>query len=116
MGRHGQGNARETHFPGSMGCAGVQMDGWPRQRALRSNSWTGTGARRTQSRCGGWKEQDHIVALVDVRRAYFSAELLPTTLVELFDYVTWIPGQDAAGDCGVACTGRGRLQGRGNVK
>ena len=29
--------------------------------------------------------------------------------------MTWTPGEDAPGDCGDACTGRDRLQGRGRV-
>ena len=58
------------------------------------------------------KNKDRIVAVVDVSRAYFYAEPLPKTFVELPDRC----GQDAAGDCGAACTGRDRLDGLGNVK
>ena len=32
------------------------------------------------------KSKDHVVAVVDVRRAYFYAEPLPKTFVELLDY------------------------------
>ena len=32
------------------------------------------------------KSKDHVVAVVDVRRAYFQAEPLPKTFVELPDY------------------------------
>ena len=44
----GQRNTRETKCPGSMGCTG---------RALRSDSWTGSDEKCSQSCCGGWKEQ-----------------------------------------------------------
>ena len=39
------------------------------------------------------RNKGHVVAVVDVRRAYFYAEPLPKTFVELPDY-----GQDAAED------------------
>ena len=62
------------------------------------------------------RNKDHIVAVVDVRRACFYAEPLPKTFVELPDHCDLDTRHDAAGDCGAACTGRDRLEGLGNVK
>ena len=47
------------------------------------------------------------MAVVDVRRAYFYAEALPKTFVELPDYYDLDTRTRCCGD---------RLQGRGNVK
>ena len=56
MGCHEQRNNRQTKRLGSMG-RNRSANGRPRLRALRSNSWTGSGEVCTQSHCGDWKER-----------------------------------------------------------
>ena len=75
-----------------MGCAGVQMDG-----CLDSELHTPThGLELVEGllshAAAAAENNDHIVAVVDVRRASTAA--------------TWTPGPNAAGDCGTACSGR----------
>ena len=59
------------------------------------------------------RNKDHIVAVVDVRRAYFTQSLSRRPSSSYLIATTWTPEQDAAGNSGVACTGRDRLH---NVK
>ena len=59
------------------------------------------------------KSSDNVAAVVDVRRAYFYAELLPKTFFELTTLTSTL-GQDAAGDWDGACTEQDKLEGRGN--
>ena len=68
------------------------------------------------SRAAAGRSTDHMEAVVDVRRAHNYAEPLPKTFVELLDCYDQDTQTNAAGDCGVACAGRDRLQGRGNMK
>ena len=77
MGSHEQRNARETKRPGSMGCTGVQMDGTAPTVSvtLKLVDWNHAAA--------AGRNNDHVVAVVDVRHAHFYAKPLPKTFVEL---------------------------------
>ena len=60
------------------------MGGRPRVRAKRSKSWTETGGKEDHAAAAG-RNEGHVGPVVDVRRAYFHAEPLPKTFVELAD-------------------------------
>ena len=62
------------------------------------------------------RNKDHIVTVADVRRAHLTQSLSRRRSSTCLSTTTSTPGLDAAGDGSVACGGRDRLQGRGNVK
>ena len=111
MGCHEQRNARETECPGSMGC--THEDGPDCEHHAPTPGLDLVKGVLSHAAAAG-RNNDHIVAVVDVRRAYFYAEPLPKTFVELPDYCDL--------DTRTRCCGRlrrclyGTRQGRGNVK
>ena len=62
------------------------------------------------------RDKDHVVAVVDIRCAYVHAEPLPKTFVELPHYYDLDTLTRCCGRVRRVCTGRDRMQGRGNVK
>ena len=112
-----KGNTRETKCPGSMGLH------------RSANGWTGLtvsiyaptpgldlvkGVLSHAAAAG--KSKDHVVAVVDVRRAYFYAEPLPQTFVELLDYFDFDTRTRCCGRLRRCLYGQDKLQGRGNVR
>ena len=86
MGCHEQRNTGETKSPGSTGCTGVQrMDGRDCEHYVPPPGLDLVKGVLSHAAAAG-KSKDHVVAVVDVRRAYFFAEPLPRTFVELPDY------------------------------
>ena len=60
------------------------------------------------------KSKDNVAAVVDVRRAFFNAEPLPKTFVELPDHLD-IDTRTRCCEIGnSACTEQDKLEGRGN--